>query len=51
MLNRSHPQVNFSPPILPPELGAVLLGRESLDTGIPYEEFLLNLGSYIRETF
>ena len=50
MLNHSHPQVSFTPPMLPPELGAVLLGRESLDTRTPYKEFLLNLSRYARAT-
>ena len=50
MLNRSHPQIHFIPPMLPPELGAVLLGRKFMDTEVPYEEFLLNLTSYTRKT-
>ncbi len=46
----THPQVVFAPPMLPPELGAVLLGREMLDTAVGQEEFIANLRWSIEET-
>ena len=50
MLNRAHPQVSFASPMLPPELGgAILLGRQALDTSIPYEELIANLSSSTKD--
>ena len=49
MLNRAQPQVSFASQMLPPELGAILLGRQALDTSIPYEELIANLSSSTKD--
>ncbi len=44
LLAESCPLSRMIPPLLPPHLGAVLLGRNHLAQGIPLEDFVNNLG-------
>jgi len=43
VLTRSYPQTQLAPPLLPPELGAILLGKEYLESTFPDEKFLEHL--------
>lgn len=46
ILAEVYPQSRLAPPLLPPELGAILLGRDYLDRASPHLEFIRNLTLY-----
>ena len=45
LLANSYPLADFVPPLLPPTLGAILMGRDSLTEGIALSDFADNLAS------
>jgi N-acetylglucosamine kinase-like BadF-type ATPase len=46
ILTHFYPQNRLIPPLLPPELGAILLGKEYLKSTFPDKEFIEHLVSY-----